>query len=205
MDIYDKSLDVLKALAQNKEFKIYLVGGWAVWAHNPYMKSRDIDLIVERADLWKLRNFLLGLGFRETAKVLEKAGFAMLWDTDKIEVDVYTDRLGKWPVSELIEGAVTKKIAGTPVAVVSLPKLFALKVFTAQARLGTAKGEKDMADVLALLDVGWRELDFAAIGRQIELKKVLAMLLKDYPTAARFYPLPMARYKAIKAALAGVL
>ncbi|MCD6476599.1 MAG: hypothetical protein J7K26_00330 [Candidatus Aenigmarchaeota archaeon] len=90
MDMYEKSLEILIKIIENQEkmnYKIYLVGGWAVWIYNPYLKSKDIDFIIKRKDFYKLKNFLISLGFKETSgEHLNKKGFSMLWDNDKIEI-----------------------------------------------------------------------------------------------------------------------
>lgn len=204
MDIYAKSLDVLKRMAAaqaEKGFRICLLGGWAVWLYNPHMKSRDIDVAVGARDFWKLRDFLLSLGFRQTAKVLEKAGFALLWEGDKIEVDVYDRTVGPFAVSELVARSVKKRLDGQVVNVLSASDLFMLKAHTALERLGTAKGEKDLADVLALLAVASRRIDFKKVSQRVDLKELFALILKDFRTASRLYPMEMAKYKEMKAAL----
>lgn len=204
MDIYEKSFDVLKRIVKGQikhGYSIYLIGGWAVWVYNPYMKSKDIDFIVQKPESWKLANFLLSLGFKETAKVLQKRGFAMLWDTDKIEIDVYDERIEKIRIGELIPGAVTKRLNGLQVRVVSPTNLFILKAVTALERLGTAKGEKDISDLLALLDKRAEEVDFNKVNQKVNLKDVLKILLPDYRLVAKRYPMEMARYRQLRANL----
>ncbi len=204
MDIYKKSLGVLKKIAGAQSrlaFRIYLIGGWAVWVYNPYMKSKDIDIIIEEKDFWKLKKFLLDLGFRETAKVLEKRGFAVMWDSDKIDIDVYTKRIGKWDIEELLKDSVKKKINSKTIGILSPGTLFMLKAFTALERLGTAKGEKDLSDILALLDATWKDIDFVKVNKHVDLQRVFSLVLKDYKLTTRIYPLSLERYKTIKAHL----
>jgi predicted nucleotidyltransferase len=193
MDIYEKSLEILKKLAESG-IEFYLVGGWAIWCYNPYMKSRDIDLIVKERDSWRLRDFLLDLGFRETAKVLEKKGFSMMWGDDKIEIDVYDKRIGKYDIKELMEKPAKRKINGKLVSVISITNLFILKSYTAMERLGTAKGEKDLSDLLALLDAHYKDIEWS----KLEIKDLLQILLKDYKQTTRIYPLSLEKYKNIK-------
>ncbi len=60
MDIYEKSFSVLKklTLAQKKyNFSFVLIGGWAVWVYNRYLKSKDVDIIIKPEDFFKLKNF----------------------------------------------------------------------------------------------------------------------------------------------------
>lgn len=193
MDIYEKSLEILKKLAESG-IEFYLVGGWAVWCYNPYMKSKDIDLIIIEKDSWKLRDFLLDLGFRETAKVLEKKGFSMMWGDDKIEINVYDKRIGKYDIKELIEKPTKRKISGKLVSVISITNLFILKSYTAMERLGTAKGEKDLSDLLALLDAHYKDIEWS----KLEIKDLLQILLKEYKQTTRIYPLSLEKYKNIK-------
>jgi hypothetical protein len=158
------------------------------------MKSKDIDLIVKEKDSWRLRDFLLDLGFRETAKVLEKKGFSMLWGDDKIEIDAYDKRIGKYGIKDLLEQPEKKKINNKLVSVISVTNLFILKSYTATERLGTAKGEKDLSDLLALLDTHYKDIEW----NRVEAKYILELLLKDYKQTTRIYPLSLEKYKNIK-------
>ena len=60
MDIYERSYEILEEIVaeqKNRGFSVALIGGWATYLYNPYMKSRDIDV---RADeLWKLKDLLI--------------------------------------------------------------------------------------------------------------------------------------------------
>jgi predicted nucleotidyltransferase len=201
MDIYNKSLETLKKLVKNQkkyDYKFYLIGGWAVWAYNPYMKSKDLDIIVDKKDLWKLTNFLLELGFRKTSDVLKKEGFAMLIEDDKIEIDVYDEKLGKWRTNELIKNSIGKKVNGEYVNVISVSRLFLLKAYTAMERLGTPKGEKDLSDIMALLDSHHKNIDFLAINKELDLKALFKILLSDFKQTVIIYPLSYEKYKEIK-------
>ncbi len=197
MDLYEKSLEMLKKITKSEHkygYRIFLLGGWAVWLYNPYMKSKDIDFIVEKEHFWKLSNFAATLGFRETSPVLQKHGFSMLWEDDKIELDVYTEKIGRWPVEMLIDGFL--KIKG--IRVLSPTKLFMLKSFTALERRGTAKGEKDLSDVLAILDARYMNIDFELVRKEVDLQKVLHIILSDFKTASNIYPMDIEKYKDIK-------
>jgi retron-type reverse transcriptase len=61
-------------------------------------------------------------------------------------------------------------------------------------RLGTAKGEKDLSDLLALLDISYKDIEW----NRIEAKYILELLLKDYKQTTRIYPLSLEKYKNIK-------
>ena len=51
--VTDKSFTLLQELT--KCFDFVLIGGWAVYVHTKALKSKDIDIIVDFADLEKLR------------------------------------------------------------------------------------------------------------------------------------------------------
>lgn len=200
-DIYQKSLETLKEIVRNQNkfgYKIYLLGGWAVWLYNPYMKSKDIDFMIRPEDFFKLRNYLLSVGFRETGAVLEKKGFAMLWGKDKIELDVYDRKVGPFDIMPLIQNAISKNINSQNILVLALTDLFTLKAATALARMGTAKGEKDFSDLLALLDSGLADIGLSEVNQKVNLSRLFALLFKDYKSASSRYPLELDRYKKIK-------
>ncbi len=199
MNVYDKSLKVLKKIVRNQEkfgFRICLVGGWAVWLYNPYMKSKDIDLIVKKDQFWKLKNFLTNFGFKETSKVLEKRGFSMLFEDEKIEIDVYDKRLGEFDVDELMKKSVEKKLGKHKLQVLSITDLFLVKSKTALNRVGTAKGEKDLSDLLALLETH-EKIDLQKVNQRVNLSKLLRILLSDYKQTSRMYPMSHEKYKEV--------
>jgi hypothetical protein len=197
MNIYEKSYEILKKIAASEKkynYKIFLLGGWAIWIYNPYMKSKDIDFIVTKKDFYKFKNFIIGLGFRETSRVLQKHGFTMMWESDKIELDVYTEKIGKWNIEELIENCYKIK----SINVLSPTKLFMLKAFTALERRGTAKGEKDLSDLVALLDTKYKEINFSAIQKQFDIETVFNLIFSNFQLTSKFYPIDIKKYKAIK-------
>lgn len=197
MDIYDKSLEILEKIVKSQKkynYKIILLGGWAVWLYNPYMKSKDIDFIIEKRYLWRLSKFIEGIGFRETSKVLQKHGFSMMWGDDKIELDVYTEKISKWQIHDLINDS--KEIKG--ISVLSPTKLFMLKAFTALERQGTAKGEKDFSDIIALLDAEYKNIDFDFVKKHVELKTIFNIIFSSFQVASRLYPIEMKNYRQIK-------
>ncbi len=200
MDVYGKSFETLKKIIQSEKkynYKIFLLGGWAIWLYNPYMKSRDIDFIVEEKHFWKFRNFIEGVGFKETAKVLQKHGFSMIFEGDKIELDVYTEKIGKWGINELIDDFCLIK----GMQVLSPTKLFMLKAFTALERHGTAKGEKDLSDLVALLDMQYDKIDYGFMKNQVDLSAVLSIILSNFQLTSKIYPISIKKYKEIEAYL----
>jgi hypothetical protein len=200
MDIYDKSLEILNKIKNNENkynYRIFLLGGWAVWLYNPYMKSKDIDFIIEEQHFWEFKKFIEECGFRETAHVLQKHGFSMIWGDDKIELDVYTEKIGKWLIKELIDDYCEIK----KIRVLSPTKLFMLKTFTALERRGTAKGEKDISDIIAILNAEYKKIDFEFVKKQVDLQTVLSIVLPNFQITTKLYPIDMKKYKEIKSHL----
>jgi len=61
-----------------------------------------------------------------------------------------------------------------------------------------------MSDLIALLLVARKEMDIARVRTAFprkSLKDAIALLTSSYKQTARFYPLSMAEYKKLKAAL----
>ena len=209
MDIYEKSQKTLKEIigAQKKfGFKIILIGGWAVYCYNSYMKSKDIDFLIERGDFWKLENFLDSMGFRRTGEVLEKRGFAMLIGDEKIELDVYDDKIGGLKVKGIFDKKLfaARGFNGEKVSVVDISVLVALKAISGAERIGTAKGMKDMSDILALFDKFYDRIDFKAVdelaGRE-KVRHVASIVFSDYKRIKNLYPMGFLKFEKIRKSL----
>lgn len=205
MDIYDKSLEILKQITDAQKeygFQIVLVGGWAIYIYNPYMKSRDIDLIVSKEDYWKLSNFLKSLGFSEThGEHLGKKEFLMLYGRDKIEIDVYDETVAGFDVKTVIKNTVEKTIDDKAVNVASITDLTIMKLKSATDRLGSAKGEKDLSDLLAVLDRHFRDIQWKTVTETIgkkEASAIMRLLLSDIEQTHRIYRLDYKRFQEMK-------
>lgn len=185
-------------------FRIVLIGGWAVYAYNPYLKSKDIDFLIEKKNFWKLKVFLEEIGFRQTASIpLDKKGFAMLFNEDKIEIDVYDEKIAVYDVRDIFEKKRFEigKIVKENVLIVDRNLLLVLKILSAKDRLGTAKGIKDHSDILALFDRFFPKIDFNYLKSQIEKKlldKVFKLVFADYRKIKDVYPIPFLKYQRIK-------
>jgi len=113
MDIYTISQQTLKELLESGA-DISVIGGWAVWAYNPYMYSLDIDIVLRPSDLWMIREKLLERGFNETSgEHLEKKGFKKAMDEGVIEVDAYEKMIGPFQASEVLGRSVTRSCSAT--------------------------------------------------------------------------------------------
>lgn len=204
LDIYKKSFEILKKIISAQKrygFKVVLIGGWAVWIYSRYLKSKDIDLIIDEREFWKLKNLLIQMGFSETySEHLGKKGFAKLINTDKVEIDVYEMRIGNIRVEPIIKGSIKRKVNGLEVLIANVTDLFVLKSISLLERMGSAKGEKDISDLLALLDKHYSSIDWNVvkkIGKE-DLKKVFEILLGNYKTTQKFYRMSLNKYKRIK-------
>jgi len=205
MDIYDKSLETLKQIidaGEEHNFRFVLIGGWATWAYNPYMKSRDIDLVVHKEDYWKMKNFLLSSGFSETyGGHLGKKGFAMLYGGDKIEIDVYDETVAGFDAGKAIKNAVEKVIDDKQVMVASITDLATMKLKSAIDRIGSAKGEKDLSDLLAILDRHFKDINWNLVTETVgkkEITGVMRILFSDIRQSQKFYRMDFKKFREMK-------
>lgn len=210
-DIYEKSQKTLGKIirAQRKfDFEIVLIGGWAVYCYNPYMKSKDIDFLVKKGNFWKLENFLDSIGFRRTGEVLEKKGFAMLIGDDKIELDVYDGKIGGLKVKEMFDKKlfVLRSFNREKVNVVNLNVLTALKAVSGAERLGTAKGMKDVSDILAMFDKFYDKIDFKFVDNLVgkdTVRRIISVVFSDYKKIKNLYPMEFLKFEKIRKSLKG--
>lgn len=210
IDAYDRSFFEAQEIARRIPETV-LIGGWAVWAFNPRLKSRDIDLLVAPRDLWRLNDHLRIRRFVETSGAhLAKKGYRSLHEDASIDVDVYDTVIGPYRVEELLPHTVTRALGEVPVRVLAPSELLALKVHAARERRGTEKGAKDLADILALLSAEGPSIEWDRVRERLprkEVREVLRTALADYRTTSKLYPLPMAEYRRLKrrVARAGIL
>lgn len=205
MDIYEKSLETLKQIIDAQErnnFQIVLIGGWASWVYNPYLKSRDIDLVVKKEDYWKLKKFLSSIGFSETyGEHLGKKGFLMLYQGDKIEIDVYDETVAGFDVKRILKNSQRREIENKVVRVASVTDLAIMKFKSVSDRMGSAKGEKDLSDLLAILDKYYQKINWKKVADDVgkkELTTALKILLSDIKQAQRIYGVNFKHFQGIK-------
>lgn len=146
--VTEKSFKLLKQF--NNEHQFILIGGWAVFFYTHSLKSKDIDIIIDFAELDKLKE-KYEVFKNERLKKYEIS-------TKEIDIDIYLPFYSEFclPVeviqskSHLVEGF---KIPQAEV-------LLLLKLQAYQERRGSAKGEKDKLDILALLSKLALNFDF---------------------------------------------
>jgi hypothetical protein len=152
-----------------------VIGGWAVYLLTRYHMSRDVDLIMEQKDLWKLRSLVISEGGTEKAPGLAKYGYRL----GQVDLDVYTEEKGDLVPSpaEILGRRRFIEIEG--LRVVEPEILLILKLRAAAERSGGLKGFKDRCDVLALTRSEMVDLDgFAAECRRLEQVELIKRLLR---------------------------
>jgi predicted nucleotidyltransferase len=204
VDPYDLSFVEAQAIARAVPESV-MIGGWAVWCFNHYLKSRDIDLLVATRDSWRLDSYLRGRGFVETSGThLRKRGYRLLHEDVSIDVDVYENVIGPYGVNELIGRWRQAQLGETQVRVLRPTELLVLKIAAAGDRRGSEKGAKDLGDLLALLSAASQQIDWEEVRERIprgEIRTVLRTALSEYNTASRLYPMALQEYRRLKRSL----
>jgi predicted nucleotidyltransferase len=204
MDIYETSREVVKELLSSGT-EVGIIGGWAIWAYNPYKYSMDIDIVLRPRDLWKIREWLLQLDFNETSGGhLGKKGFKKAVEDGAIEVDVYDDKIGPFTAEDVLNRSLEKDVFGLKAKVASPTDLAILKVCALAERRESGKGQKDISELIALLLAERQEIDVAEVRRVVErkvLKDAVALVTSSFQQTSRFYPLSMDEYRKLKSAL----
>ncbi len=152
-----------------------VIGGWAVYLLTRYHMSRDVDLIMEQRDLWKLRSLVISEGGTEKAPGLARYGYRL----GQVDLDVYTEEKGELVPSpaEILTRRRFVDIEGFHVVEPEI--LLILKLRAAVERSGGLKGFKDRCDVLALVGGGIVDLDrFAAECRRLGQVEYISRLLR---------------------------
>lgn len=146
-------------LELKKKLKFVLIGGWAVYLHTSAHKSKDIDILLNYNELWKMGSLY---DVKKNDR-LHKYEVSM----EKFDIDIYLPHFSKLaiPIEDLLkEHAITLKGIKT----INAESLLILKQGAEIERRHSVKGRKDAIDILTLLIHG-----------NIDLKKY-ALLLKRY-------------------------
>jgi len=154
--ITEKSFQYLQGL--KREFRFILIGGWAVYIYTQALKSKDIDIIVDYAELGKLKE-KYSFSKNERLKKYEiKVG--------EFDVDIYLRHYSDLGI-DILE--IEKNTYIRNGFLVPWPEiLFLLKLFVYSKRRGSNKGQKDELDILSLMSLP-----------EFSWKKYLK-LIKDY-------------------------
>lgn len=150
----DQSWNMLKNLSKTVDF--ILIGGWAVWIYTKQLKSKDIDIIVSFEELDKLK-----LRFPVTKNDrLHKYEIIQ----GPIQIDIYVpfwSDLG-FPVDLMSTFSHVHDGFTVPPAEI----LLITKQNAYLARRGSAKGRKDLVDIVSLSLLP--ELDFTKYKTMLE-------------------------------------
>jgi hypothetical protein len=210
MSIYDQARRYLLELARGQRvhgFNFVLIGGWAIWHYNPYLESKDVDLVIRREEYWRLKEFLRALGFTETRGGLAKKGFTIKTPEGGIDVDIYDDKIGPIEVESIFQGRLWQvtKMGGLGIRVTSPTVLLITKLIAAKERgleRRSAKGMKDLTDIFALLQVQLDAVNWEVVRKHVSsesIEAVLAAALGDYGLIKRSFPaFGFTEFKGIK-------
>jgi hypothetical protein len=128
-------------LALKRRFKFCLIGGWAVWLYTHQLKSKDIDILVEPEELGRIRKKYDLFKNNRLKKYEFRKG--------EVQIDVYPAYYADLGIkaeeilsnSRIVEGFL-----------VPAPEvLFILKLIAWLERKHSAKGRKDLIDLVSLL------------------------------------------------------
>lgn len=136
--ITEKSFQFLQQLKKNYQF--VLIGGWAVFLYAHSLKSKDIDIIIDYAELGK---------FREEREIFKNDRLKKYeLKTGEFDVDIYLPHYSELgiDIEEIKKRTTTKEGFTVPL----LEVLLLLKLFAWKERRGSPKGQKDELDIWSL-------------------------------------------------------
>jgi hypothetical protein len=141
--ITQKSFEELKKLRQTTDF--ILIGGWAVYFYTHQLKSKDIDIITDYAQLEKIgRNYQLTKN--ERLKKYEAR-------RDEVQIDIYLPFYSNLGIPVEVLQKQTQTVENF--TLLEANYLTALKIHTFNQRGQIPKGQKDFLDVVSLLTSPW--------------------------------------------------
>ena len=151
--VTQQSWRLLQDLA--RQHRLVVIGGWAVWLYTRQLKSKDIDVVVELAELERLRQEFDVFKNERLKKYELRQG--------EVEVDIYVQfySLPGIAAEKVLEDA--RVVEGFKLPSAEL--LWVLKAVTWVARRGSGKGRKDLLDLVGLLETG--EIDKAKLGKWV--------------------------------------
>ena len=187
-----------KLIEESKGLKIGVIGGWAVYFYinenyrkafgTDYLKSRDIDLYVNSANLLRFKSIIERLGFRkssyyfryelvydrETKQIIDEGSAKKkpVYNLVYIFLDLFTNKktdLNAWVFKEL-DNAKISVISNFPV--IDINTLLRLKVLSFFEREKLDKELKDACDIYSLLVYSNARFKF-----NVELKKAAEKII----------------------------
>lgn len=118
-----------------------LIGGWAVYLYTKSLKSKDLDIILSYDNLSKLKT-LYPITKNDRLKKYEARN-------EEVQIDIYLPHYSNLglPVEEIIKETERVETFNLPTP----EMLLILKQYSFQQRKLSAKGQKDMLDIISLL------------------------------------------------------
>lgn len=154
--VTEKSFTILKKFKNSHSF--ILIGGWAVFFYTHSLKSKDIDIIIDFEELSRLK---------ETYEVFKNDRLKKYEiSIEEVDIDIYLPHYSEFCLPVEVIQKHSQLLEGFKVPVPEI--LLILKQQAYLARRGSAKGEKDKLDILAL--VNQENMNFG----------LYKQLLKDY-------------------------
>lgn len=136
--VTEKSWDELKNLHTICDFT--LLGGWAVYLYTHGLKSKDIDILVDYAELPKLqRNF----EFVKNDRLHKYEAIR-----GPVQIDIYTPHYSELGIP--VEILLTNSQIVDGFSVIQSKYLILLKLYTLSQRGRSPKGRKDFLDLISL-------------------------------------------------------
>lgn len=166
----NKSWDILQEL--KNDYNFVLIGGWAVWLYSRSLKSKDIDIIIDFAELEKFRQKST-VNKNDRLKKYEVKN-------EEVDIDIYVPHYSELglPIQEITK--FTQKAEDFTLPIPEI--LLILKQITAKNRQGTSKGEKDRIDIISLVNadlIDWpKYLELIKKFRLLNLSSDLINLLE---------------------------
>ncbi|MFH1111665.1 MAG: hypothetical protein V1712_01180 [Patescibacteria group bacterium] len=137
--VTEKSFKILQELKNSCQF--ILIGGWAVFLYTQSLKSKDIDIVVDYGELEKLRR-LFNLTKNDRLHKYEII-------KEEIDIDIYVSHYSQLAIPAEEIKKYSRSLEGF---LVPQPEIMLiLKQKAHLERRGSAKGEKDKIDIIALL------------------------------------------------------
>lgn len=168
--VTQQSWQILQNL--KKHISFILIGGWAVYLYTNGLKSKDIDIIIDYAELQKLKK---SNEFYKNAR-LKKYEIK----NEGIDIDIYLPYFSQigLPVEELMSHTTSVQTF----TILQKEALLITKIAAYKARKPSIKGQKDLVDIISLLMLN--DFDFTFFNKLLkkygvsEYNKMIVEILK---------------------------
>lgn len=173
-----------------RRFRFVLIGGWAVWLYTEQLKSKDIDLVIDLPELDKLK---AGYGVAKNERLRK---YEM--HQGEVEVDIYVPFYSNpgVPAEEILGDG--RAIGGFQVP--SRELLLVLKSVAWESRRASAKGRKDLIDIVGLLETGkLTKQPLRRLFSRKDLKSVRELLKRELTALIKVEELNLNQHRVARA------